>query len=182
MVLGSLRCGKISPDSCDTKLYAPFDGYIQNVNIERYQEVKASYPIVSFIDLSQIKIEAYIPEDMAVNARKISADACNIIFNNLKGKTFVPEKTFVTQSATDNNISYLFTAIINNSDNSLLGGMAGSLSIPTPSSSSSLHQSVAIPQTAVCHTNEKFSKIFPDQQGLKLADANIDVGWRHIRI
>ena len=31
-------------------------------------------------------------------------------------------------------------------------------------------------------TNEKFSKIFPDQQGLKLADANIDVGWRHIRI
>ena len=106
----------------DTKLYAPFDGYIQNVNIERYQEVKASYPIVSFIDLSQIKIEAYIPEDMAVNARKISADACNIVFNNLKGKTFVPEKTFVTQSATDNNISYLFTAIINNSDNSLLGG------------------------------------------------------------
>ncbi len=119
---------------------------------------------------------------MAVNARKISADACNIVFNNLKGKTFVPEKTFVTQSATDNNISYLFTAIINNSDNSLLGGMAGSLSIPTPSSSSSLHQSVAIPQTAVCHTNEKFSKNFPDQQGLKLADANIDVGWRHIRI
>ena len=36
----------------DTKLYAPFDGYIQNVNIERYQEVKTSYPIVSFIDLS----------------------------------------------------------------------------------------------------------------------------------
>ena len=61
---------------------------------------------------------------MAVNARKISADACNIVFNNLKGKTFVPEKTFVTQSATDNNISYLFTAIINNSDNSLLGGDA----------------------------------------------------------
>ena len=25
-------------------------------------------------------------------------------------------------------------------------------------------------------------KFFPDQQGLKLADANIDVGWRHIRI
>lgn len=144
----------------DTKLYAPFDGYIQNVNIERYQEVKASYPIVSFIDLSQIKTEAYIPEDMAVNARKISADACNIVFNNLKGKTFVPEKTFVTQSATDNNISYLFTAIINNSDNSLLGGMAGSLSIPTPSSSSSLHQSVAIPQTAVCHTNEEGSFVW----------------------
>ena len=115
---------------------------------------------MSFIDLSQIKTEAYIPEDMAVNARKISADACNIVFNNLKGKTFVPEKTFVTQSATDNNISYLFTAIINNSDNSLLGGMAGSLSIPTPSSSSSLHQSVAIPQTAVCHTNEEGSFVW----------------------
>ena len=66
----------------------------KNVNIERYQEVKASYPIVSFIDLSQIKIEAYIPEDMAVNARKISADACNIVFNNLKGKRLFRKKTF----------------------------------------------------------------------------------------
>lgn len=26
----------------DTKLYAPFDGYIQKVNIERYQDIKAS--------------------------------------------------------------------------------------------------------------------------------------------
>ena len=38
--------------------------------------------------------------------------------------------------------------------------MPGSLSIPTPSSSSSLHQSVAIPQTAVCHTNEEGSFVW----------------------
>lgn len=38
--------------------------------------------------------------------------------------------------------------------------MPGSLSIPTPSSSSSLHQSVSIPQTAVCHTNEEGSFVW----------------------
>lgn len=92
----------------DTKLYAPFDGYIQKVNIERYQDIKASVPVVTFIDLSKIKVEAYIPEDMAVNARKQSALPCSITFNAIQEKTFIPEKTYITQSASDNNISLIY--------------------------------------------------------------------------
>ena len=160
----------------DTKLYAPFDGYIQKVNIERYQDIKASVPVVTFIDLSKIKVEAYIPEDMAVNARKQSALPCSITFNAIQEKTFIPEKTYITQSASDNNISYLFTAIINNADNSLLGGMAGSLLIPSFSSSSYSYQSVVIPQTAVCHTDETGSFVWLVNEQNRVVKRSVKTG------
>lgn len=54
----------------DTRLIAPFDGYVQQVYIERHQEVKASQPVLTFIDLSQVKLETYVPEDMAVSLRR----------------------------------------------------------------------------------------------------------------
>ena len=104
---------------------------------------------------------------MAVNARKQSALPCSITFNAIQEKTFIPEKTYITQSASDNNISYLFTAIINNADNSLLGGMAGSLLIPSFSSSSYSYQSVVIPQTAVCHTDETGSFVWLVKRSVK---------------
>lgn len=144
----------------DTRLYAPFDGYVQQVNIERFQEVKASSPVVSFIDLSRIKVEAYITEGMAMNMRQQKSPSCTVSFKSLKDKTFTPEKIFITQGTTDNNISYLFTAILNNTDNSLLGGMAGSLSIPSLISSSCLPSSVTIPQSAVCHNKETGSYVW----------------------
>ena len=40
----------------DTRLVAPFDGYVGEVFIEKYQEVKATQPIISFIDLDQLKL------------------------------------------------------------------------------------------------------------------------------
>ena len=45
----------------DSRLYAPFDGYVQQAHIERYQDVKPSVPVVTFIDLSRIKVEATCP-------------------------------------------------------------------------------------------------------------------------
>ena len=60
----------------DSRLYAPFDGYVQQVHIERYQDVKPSVPVVTFIDLSRIKVEAYVPEDMALQMRQKDSVAC----------------------------------------------------------------------------------------------------------
>ena len=53
----------------DTRLLAPFDGFVQQTHIERHQEVKPSQAVVTFIDLSQVKVEVYVPEDMAVALR-----------------------------------------------------------------------------------------------------------------
>ena len=44
----------------DTRLVAPFDGYVGEVYIEEFQDVKASQPVISFVDLGQLKLEAYV--------------------------------------------------------------------------------------------------------------------------
>ena len=44
----------------DTRLIAPFDGYVGQVYIEEFQDVKASQPVISFVDLGQLKLEAYV--------------------------------------------------------------------------------------------------------------------------
>lgn len=81
----------------DSRLYAPFDGYVQQAHIERYQDVKPSVPVVTFIDLSRIKIEAYVPEDMALQMRQKDSVACVVRFNALPDREFVPSEYFLTQ-------------------------------------------------------------------------------------
>ena len=81
----------------DSRLYAPFDGYVQQEHIERYQDVKPSVPVVTFIDLSRIKVEAYVPEDMALQMRQKDSVACVVCFNALPDREFVPSEYFLTQ-------------------------------------------------------------------------------------
>lgn len=143
----------------DTRLTAPFDGYVQEVHIERFQDVKPSAPVVTFIDISLLKAEVYVPEALAVSLKNDSEKACTLSFESLSGKTFAPLRTYLTHSTTNNNISYLFTAVIENKDYNLFGGMAGSLSFSfAPLDTLSL--SKAIPQTAVCHSAESGSYVW----------------------
>ena len=144
----------------DTRLIAPFDGYVQQVYIERHQEVKASQPVLTFIDLSQVKLETYVPEDMAVSLRRGVLDSVfQVRFDRLPGQEFTPVETYLTQTAADNNLSFRLTLLLDNPDNSLLGGMAGSLSISLPLTSASL-PSLAIPQAAVCQDDCRGSYVW----------------------
>ncbi len=137
-------------DLRDTRLVAPFDGYVQQAYIERHQELRASQPVVTFIDLSQVKVEAYVPEDMAVGLRGGAPDSLFAVrFDRLPGHTFTPAETYLTQTAASNNLSYRLTALIDNKDQLLLGGMAGTVLISLPSNAST--RSLAVPQAALCH-------------------------------
>lgn len=149
----------------DTRLYAPFDGYVQKVNIDRYQDVKASYPVVTMIDLSSIKVEVYVPETVAASCRNGIESGCKIKFNALGDREFTPEETFLTQSVTDNNISYLLTAVLDNSENLFYGGMTGNMEISCPSLPGE-SENVVIPQNAVCHDRSTGSFVWKvDGQG-----------------
>lgn len=135
----------------DTRLYAPFDGYVQQIYTERYQDIQPSVPIIRFIDLSRIKVEAYIPEEAALNYRNGKEPSCSVIFSTLPDQKYYPTDTYLTQSVTDNNISYLFTAILDNQGNTLFGGMSGTLELLYQDTSTYSSRSVLIPQSAVCH-------------------------------
>lgn len=164
-------------DLKDTKMYAPFDGYVQQVHAERFQDIKPSAPVVTFIDLSKIKVETYVPEDMALSFRKKDAPACSVAFNALKDREFTPSEVYVTQSAANNNISYLLTAILENENNDLFGGMTGTFSVPfTPHTHSTNTESVVIPQTAVCHNPQIGSYVWKVDENNQVKRKPVIVG------
>lgn len=160
----------------DTRLIAPFDGYVQQVYIERHQEVKASQPVLTFIDLSQVKLETYVPEDMAVSLRRGAPDSVfQVRFDRLPGQVFAPAETYLTQTAADNNLSFRLTLLLDNQDNSLLGGMAGSLSVSLSSTSASL-SSLAIPQAAVCQDDRRGSYVWTVQADGSVSRCPVTLG------
>lgn len=135
----------------DTRLIAPFNGYVGEVHIEKYQDVKATQPIISFIDIDQLKIEAYVTQDIAFGAQKPTQ--VSLRFDADPTNTYTARVVEISKSTTRNNISYLLTALLPNKDGSLLGGMSGKVHFdrqPTPADSLTTRK-LTIPQVALCH-------------------------------
>ena len=70
----------------DTRLTAPFTGYVGEVYIEKFQDVKATQPVVSLIDIHQLRIEIYVPQEIAYAAQ--SSDSIRICFDAIPGQTY----------------------------------------------------------------------------------------------
>lgn len=132
-------------DLSDTELKAPFDGYVGEVYIERYQDVKATEPIVTLVDISRLKIEAYVSQDVAFAAKP--NQKVNLHFDASPQCCYSATVADVSKSTMQNNLSYMLTAILPNADSKLLAGMSGKIYFETESSSKSL----TVPQSALCN-------------------------------
>lgn len=131
----------------DTRLVAPFDGYIGEVFIERYQDVKASQPVVTLADISSLRIEIYVTQEIAMRARDL--DEVAIEFDHFPGKNFRARVIECARSTTPNNLSYLLTALLPNPEWTLPAGISGRVQIDLPEKA---RPAVAIPRKALCHT------------------------------
>lgn len=130
----------------DTRLIAPFNGYAGETYIEKYQDVKASQPILSFIDIDQLKIEAYVTQEIAFSTP--APKEVSLEFDAMPGRSFQARVIEISKSTTANNLSYLLTALLPNADRQLLAGMSGKLYLTVTGSA---EPAVTIPQTALCH-------------------------------
>lgn len=133
----------------DTRLVAPFDGYVAEVYVEQFQEVRASQPVLSMVDVSRLKVEAYVPQNVAYEAEKGSS--VKLVFDAMPGREFRATIEDISKSTTQNNLSYLLTAILPNADNALLGGMSGKLFFETSNPTAAAKEVLMVPQSAVCH-------------------------------
>jgi RND family efflux transporter, MFP subunit len=158
----------------DTRLRAPFDGYIQTVSAERYQEVRPMQPIVTFIDMSKLKLEASIPEDVAVASGSIGNVKAR--FDATPDKEYATTSIEVTKSTMSNNISFLITALLDNprGKGELLGGMTGTISfeLQRPVKSGVL----AIPQRALCNRPSKGTYVWVVDANSKAQSVCVTVG------
>lgn len=135
-----------SNELADTRLVAPFNGYVGEVYVENYQDVKPAQPILSFIDLDKLRIETYVTQDVALQAQKL--DYVDIRFDALPDTVCRARVTEISKATTRNNLSYLLTVLLPNPDGRFLSGMSGKMYIDLPSAA--VGQTVQIPQTALC--------------------------------
>ena len=136
-----------SNELSDTRLLAPFNGYVSEVYIEKFQDVKATQPVLSLIDITQLRIEAYVTQEVAASIDAI--DSIEVRFDMYPDKPYKAKVMEVSKGTTRNNLSYLLTALLPNSDNKLLAGMSGKITIDaiTPQKETG----IIIPQSALCH-------------------------------
>ena len=130
----------------DTRLIAPFDGFVGEVFIEKFQDVKATQPVISFIDIHQLKIETYVTQDIAFRSPRPST--VSLRFDAHPDTVYQAKVVEISKSTTRNNLSYLLTALLPNEQNALLSGMSGKVYFDTPSTEGG---SVIVPQSALCH-------------------------------
>lgn len=131
----------------DTRLVAPFDGYVGEVHIEEFQDVKASQPVISFVDLGQLKLEAYVTQEIAFERGGIQE--VELEFDAMPGKVYKAKVQEISKSTTSNNLSYLLTALLPNREEHLPAGMSGKLFLRADGILK--QEGVVVPQKAVCH-------------------------------
>lgn len=131
----------------DSRLVAPFNGYVGEVYIEKFQDVKATQPVLSLIDIDRLKIEIYVTHEVASTAQLL--DSVEVRFDTQPDKVYKAKIAEVSKGTTRNNLSYLLTALLPNPDGKLLAGMSGKVLLNIPSGSKDT--GVVIPQMALCH-------------------------------
>lgn len=86
----------------DTRMLAPFDGYIQKKYFDVHETVSAGIPVISMIDNSYFEVEIAIPSSDYVRQQYFKAFSCT--FDVFPGKTFPLEFIEITRKANLNQL------------------------------------------------------------------------------
>ncbi len=62
----------------DTRLTAPFKGYINQKHVEKHEYVKDGDPIVSLLDFSSVEVRTAIPEDLVIRRSEFNKISCTL--------------------------------------------------------------------------------------------------------
>ncbi|MEG1405366.1 MAG: efflux RND transporter periplasmic adaptor subunit, partial [Alistipes sp.] len=114
------------------------------VFLEKHQDVRAGQPVISLVDIDQLRIEAFVNQDVATqNIKQVS-----LYFDADPEKIYTAKVVEISKSTTQNNLSYLLTALLPNADSRLLAGISGKLFFEVEPRTTS---QVVVPQTALCN-------------------------------
>lgn len=92
----------------DTKLLAPYDGYIQKTYYSAKETVGAGMPVISMINISSMQVEINIPSTDYVKKEEIESFIC--ISDMYPGKEYPMELAGINRKA---NLNELYTVYLN---------------------------------------------------------------------
>lgn len=112
----------------DTKLLAPFSGYVDTKYVENYDNVRDQMQIVSFLDCSSIEVVTGIPEELLAEGIVFTEFSCG--FDAYKNKVFDAEFKELGRKPQKANQTYPLTVILKDNDSKIIKpGMAASIAV-----------------------------------------------------
>lgn len=153
----------------DTRLKAPFLGYIATKYVDNYQEIRAKQAIVSLQDVSSVEVQINVPESIVAQGKRRAVTTASAEFASAPGKQFaLSVKEFAT-AADPQTQTYRVTLIMPQPEEVLiLPGMTANVLI-TRSAASDRGGTITIPTVALFADDSGISHVWvydPDQQTL----------------
>lgn len=112
----------------DTKLFAPFDGYVQTKMVENYEKVGAGHPILTLLDVSVLEVIAGVPESIASHSNDFKSFSCTV--KNGETKTIKARLKEISKKTSADNQVYPIRVYLNKDEaKNLRPGMNASLNI-----------------------------------------------------
>ena len=146
-----------------TGLKANFDGYIAKRHVENFEEVKRSKSIFSLEDVSALKIQIDVPENLMIaidksrkNKRKFYA-----VFDNIKNKQFSLTFSEAATKADPSTKTFKVTLKMDAPDNhNILPGMTATVVAETFANETNSTATISLPVSAVIANNEKQATVW----------------------
>ena len=127
----------------DTRLYAPFSGYIAEKQAEAGQSVAPGVPVVKLVRIDQVKVSISVPEEEIPQIR--TGQLLQVKVSALGGKTFEARVSERGVTADALSRSYEVKAVIQNPQHELLPGMIAEVSLENMTESLPTKQAIELP-------------------------------------
>ncbi|MFA8435435.1 MAG: efflux RND transporter periplasmic adaptor subunit [Marinifilaceae bacterium] len=157
----------------DTRLVAPFSGYINMKFVENFEKVGAGHPIVSLLDVSRLEVKAWIPEDMVVKAADFTDFYCE--FDAYPGMRMKASLKEIGKKASISKQTYPITVILEVPENlSIRSGMNSRLHILVSNEKGG--EGFEVPTSAVINQNNRTLVWIFNQQKGQVTSREVKVG------
>lgn len=127
----------------DTRLYAPFSGYVAEKQAEAGQSVAPGVPIVKLVRIDHVKVSISVPEEEIAQIH--TGQSLQVKVPALGGKTFEAKVSEKGVTADALSRSYEVKGIIGNPQHELLPGMIAEVHLGTMGTSQHKEQSITLP-------------------------------------
>lgn len=129
----------------DTRLYAPFSGYISHKNVEIGQTITPGAPVVNLVRIDNVKVKISVPETEISNIP--NGSTVRIRVDALGNQMFTGRITEKNVSGNALSHTYDVKAVVANADHKLLPGMIAE--VTTDAGNNSQQPSTVSPQTSI---------------------------------
>lgn len=156
-----------------TRIYAPYDGFVQKLFMKRGETVGAGMPVVSMLSSAAPEVEINLPASAYVNRDNFTKFSCS--FDVLPGRTIEADPISVLQQANSNQL-YTMRLKLKENDASVSPGMSTWVTIYGRNGDGGV---VRIPTTSVLERNGKSSVFVYNVSTQKVKEITVEVESLH---